>query len=165
MNQLTKREKLEQVTPWVDKFWACKSINALATERLLRHKPTILLSVFDRVQMQKDPVSRVPEPFTVRVLRKRAEALRIPFTEAAFCALGLGLLGASPATAVMYLTAIKHVYITLVPAEPITSQMLLEDYLENRIIGQDELNQLWQEQKRDGYNLLDTLGPDDFLMI
>jgi hypothetical protein len=162
--KLTKREKLTQVTIWVDNFWACKSTNQEATDRMMRNKDAIVLSIFDRVPMLDKPNPRVPEPYTIQIMRKRALELKIPFTEAAFTLLALGLLKSSPACAHMYLCAIKHVQATEADNLPLTSQVLLESYLEGRILGQEDLERLWADQKRPGFNLIDMMGPDDFLL-
>lgn len=159
---LTKAEKLEQITPWVDAFWECKSINAEATERVVKNKQAIVLSVFDKVPMLPHANPRVPEPYTIQIMRRKAGALEIPFTEAAFSLLSLGLLQASPAVGVMYLCAIKHLNVTMDDAQ-INSAFLVDELLENRIIGPVELEQLWTLQKRPGYNLLDLMGPGDFI--
>lgn len=160
---MDKEQKLTLVTQWVDKFWACRSMDAAATERMHKASHHLLLAPFNRIPMLKDQNPRVPEPYTVRVMRQRAVALALPFTEAAFCMLGLGLLHASPATAIMYLAAIKHVNAaTLGQIDVLT---LTEGYLDNKILGAEDLNAMWDLQKLDsGTNLLDLMGPDDFLL-
>lgn len=159
---MNKTEKLELLTPWVDSFWSCTSTNAQATERLNKAATGILVSVFDQVPMLDKANPRVPEPYVVQVMRKRALELRMPFTEAAFCMLAIALIDSSPAVAHMYLCAIKHDNVAN-GGDQINAHALMYSALDSKVFGPVDLERHWAAQKLPGVNLLDTLGPDDFL--
>jgi hypothetical protein len=158
-----KVERLSLITDWVDNF-------VHLVEELTPHSsrqpveavvPSNHMLILDMVPASDSDLQDLG--FLGAVIYKRAAYLELPLTVAAL--LALTYLSERPGDAVMYLTVLKHLFV----AEQIEGMPVRLTYaMVKRTFpvppSRPFLDRRWDGQKWHGVNLVDLMGPHDFLL-
>lgn len=154
----TKFEKLDLITKWVD------NLVAEAAKLPKAPEPTYLkeLIILDMLPASEEMAEQAG--FLGKVALKRAQFLGLPLTEAALLAVVYlsDRVGAVP----MYLTLFKHLHAAeQIPGEPISlwTYAHVKDVFPS-VPSSAFIERHWDAQKYKGANLVDLMGPNDFLL-
>ncbi|MGE8451114.1 MAG: hypothetical protein ACN6OP_10945 [Pseudomonadales bacterium] len=153
-----KFEKLELLTKWVD------NLGAEASRMPPVEEPGFLkeLLVLDLVPASEEMAEQIG--FLGKVTFKRAAYLELPMTEAAMLATAYmsDRVGAVP----LYLTVFKHIHApTVMPGQAPTlwTYAQIKDLFPSPPTSAF-IERHWDAQKYKGANLVDLMGPNDFLL-
>ena len=168
MAQYTKVELLGHMTEWVDEFWSGKDSDPVLSEMWRSYMGDFVVKFDDTIPLDTDVVRQMGIKPLAKIGLNTIDRLHIPFSHSA----GLMILVISsyygnPGIMNMYLAAFKHESVaTLGHPMPELGNF---DWV-NSVTGgvwytKEFLHKMWDKQKLpDGSNLVDRMGPDDFLL-
>lgn len=168
MAQYTKVELLTRMTEWVDEFWSGKDIDPKLSELWRSYKGDFIVKFDDKLPLDVNVIRQMGIKPLSKIGLNTIDYLRIPFSHSAGM-LTLVILSCygNPGIMNMYLAAFKHESAaTLGHPMPELGNF---DWV-NSVTGgvwytKEFLHKMWDKQKLpDGSNLVDRMGPDDFLL-
>jgi len=166
---MSQTERMSFLTEWVDEFWSlCKEEFDPKDKRLIMNvcvsecmQKIELLSEFVELHNNKDEIR------SLKIISSRSEYLGMKLSTGA--GMVLALICPTPGDITMYLTAIKHVHVTLESETPIiTAIWLYESVFERKTISEASMSIMWDKQKvHDCHpdNFLDHINKDSFLLM
>jgi len=167
MAQYTKIELLTRMTEWVDEFWSSKDSDPKLNELWLLYSSDVIARVNDDILVDTDRIRHMNVSPLMKIGLNTIDYLCIPFSQfAGMTTLATIACYGNPGILNMYLAAFKHESATTLGYPlPQVGNVDWVNSVTNGVWHTEEfLHTMWDKQKLpDGSNLVDRMGPGDFL--
>lgn len=156
MTQLTKEELHEKFESWINKFKLVKR------EEMSKDLSIVFLSLL-MMESNHGESDNIPKElnFSYQVSKTRSESIGLEINQPAIFLI-ITLSNGIPGTIIMFLYYMRHYQLNNNEI-PITMELIARKLFPSGFPAEESLNELWDEQKVDGDNLLDF--PTEILFL